>query len=299
MCDEGRYGYHHVHDADRADATRAARRRRLRTNVEWSQLPRELDQRAAQGRPPGRRALAASDGRRSVPAGASIVRGIDPRGRAGASGRCRSSARTRRSRTASRSAPRSARTAAASRQIVAHFMRRRARRSTISSAASKRRTFGGVWVTGGYKTRLDRRRDGRAVRRRRRCWSCRTCSPRRCGSGPTYQLPGAAFAEREGSYVNHADRLQSFALGHPPAGRRAGRRPACIGSCWACPGLYKPRRVLDEIGREIAVLLRRRRRRARRGRRFESQPAGRSRNDLTVRRFTIVDESWTPLMPPS
>ena len=34
-------------------------------------------------------------------------------------------------------------------------------------------------------------------------------------------LPGAAFAEREGSYVNHADWLQSFSWAvRPPAGVR-------------------------------------------------------------------------------
>ena len=37
----------------------------------------------------------------------------------------------------------------------------------------------------------------------------------------TYQLPGAAFAERAGSYVNFADRLQSFTWAiRPPAGVR-------------------------------------------------------------------------------
>ena len=60
----------------------------------------------------------------------------------------------------------------------------------------------------------------------------------------TYQLPGAAFAEREGSYVNHADRLQTalWAI-RPPAGVRveggrllaaAGRSRACTrpAACW-------------------------------------------------------------------
>ncbi len=35
----------------------------------------------------------------------------------------------------------------------------------------------------------------------------------------TYQLPGASFAERAGSYVNFNDRLQSFDWAiRPPAG---------------------------------------------------------------------------------
>ena len=55
----------------------------------------------------------------------------------------------------------------------------------------------------------------------------------------TYQLPGAAFAEREGSYVNHADRLQT-------ARGPSVRRPACgsrggfIGNCSSSPGCTKP-----------------------------------------------------------
>ncbi len=66
----------------------------------------------------------------------------------------------------------------------------------------------------------------------------------------TYQLPGAAFAEREGSYVNHADRLQSVEWAiRPMAGVRveAGVYWQLLGQS----GLYKARRVLDEIAAEI------------------------------------------------
>jgi anaerobic selenocysteine-containing dehydrogenase len=66
----------------------------------------------------------------------------------------------------------------------------------------------------------------------------------------TYQLPGAAFAEREGSYVNFGDRLQSFTWAvRPPAGVRVEG-----GVYWqllAMPGMYKARRVLDEVAGEI------------------------------------------------
>ena len=66
----------------------------------------------------------------------------------------------------------------------------------------------------------------------------------------TYQLPGASFAERDGSYVNCNDRLQSFAWAiRPPAGvwveghlywRLLGRK-----------GMYNPRSVLSEVAAEI------------------------------------------------
>ena len=66
----------------------------------------------------------------------------------------------------------------------------------------------------------------------------------------TYQLPGAGFAERAGSYVNFADRLQSFDWAiRPPAGvwiegqlywTMLGRR-----------GLYNARAGADEVAKEI------------------------------------------------
>jgi NADH-quinone oxidoreductase subunit G len=66
-----------------------------------------------------------------------------------------------------------------------------------------------------------------------------------------YRLPAAVFAEREGSFVNHADRLQSVSWAiRPPAGvqvegwvywRLLGRE-----------GLYKGRKVLDDLSRETS-----------------------------------------------
>jgi predicted molibdopterin-dependent oxidoreductase YjgC len=66
-----------------------------------------------------------------------------------------------------------------------------------------------------------------------------------------YQIPGATFAEREGSYVNANDRLQSF--------QWAIRAPAGVITegqlYWQLlkkPGLYRASEVLDDIAREIA-----------------------------------------------
>ena len=65
-----------------------------------------------------------------------------------------------------------------------------------------------------------------------------------------YQLPGATFAEREGSYVNANDRLQSFRWAiRPPAGVLTEGQ-----LYWQLldkPGLYRASDVLDEIAREI------------------------------------------------
>ena len=46
MCNEGRYGYHHVHDERRLAGPAAARRRQDRRAGHWNGLPEELDEQA-------------------------------------------------------------------------------------------------------------------------------------------------------------------------------------------------------------------------------------------------------------
>ena len=68
----------------------------------------------------------------------------------------------------------------------------------------------------------------------------------------TYVVPATAFAEKEGSYVNFNDRLQSFGWAiRPPSGlmteghlywRLAGRS-----------GMFRARPVMEEIAREVSV----------------------------------------------
>jgi NADH-quinone oxidoreductase subunit G len=66
----------------------------------------------------------------------------------------------------------------------------------------------------------------------------------------TFQLPGASFAERAGSYVNFADRLQLFDWAiRPPAGVWIEGH-----LFWRMLGMhrvYKPRTVLSEIAATI------------------------------------------------
>ena len=230
----------------------------------------EIDERLRGGRPAGRGALAASDGRRSLPAGQ-----VRPRHRsAGACwrwGRCRSWAKTRRSRTASRFAPRSARIAAASRRSSAISCGRVATFDELLAGDRSRRDRRACGSRGGYKRDWIDDADGRAVRGGRAAWSCRICSPRRCGERATYQLPGAAFAERDGSYVNHADRLQSGRLGDSPAGGRAGRGQRVLASCSASPGLYNAATRAGRSGRARSLYFAAAGGRSRVGRRFEGR----------------------------
>ena len=57
-----------------------------------------------------------------------------------------------------------------------------------------------------------------------------------------YQLPGATFAEREGSYVNCHRPAAIVRVGHSSAGRRAWSKAASTGNCSAVPGLYQRER---------------------------------------------------------
>ena len=79
----------------------------------------------------------------------------------------------------------------------------------------------GVWCSGGYKT------DCSDEASARRCQSLdllvvQDLFPSPLSERAEYELPGAAFAEREGSYVNRADNLQSA----PWAIRWTQREPA-------------------------------------------------------------------------
>ena len=65
-----------------------------------------------------------------------------------------------------------------------------------------------------------------------------------------YELPAAAFAEKEGSYVNRYDRLQTVGWAiRPPAGVRP--EGELLWEMLGGRGLYRARSVLDEVAREI------------------------------------------------
>ena len=63
-------------------------------------------------------------------------------------------------------------------------------------------------------------------------------------------FPAQAYAEREGSYVNRHDRLQSFAWAiRPPSGVRT--EGSLYWELLGLQGLYHARTVLSEIAAEI------------------------------------------------
>jgi len=106
-----------------------------------------------------------------------------------------------------------------------------------------------AWVTGGYKSAwIDEATAARFA-------SLKTLIVQDLLGSPlwdraTYQVPGASFAEREGSYVNHADRLQSVPWAvRPPAGVMVEGQ-----LYWRLlekKGLYNARQVLTDLSREL------------------------------------------------
>jgi NADH-quinone oxidoreductase subunit G len=133
-------------------------------------------------------------------------------------------------------------------EVVAHFMGRAATLDDVL-ATVEAGDAGAVWISGGYK------HDWFSPELAERLAGAECLVVQDLFASPLldvahYRLPGAAFAEREGSYVNQADRLQSVQWAvRPPAGVRVE-----AGVYWellSMPGMIKARRVLDEVAREI------------------------------------------------
>ncbi|MHC4180029.1 MAG: NADH-quinone oxidoreductase subunit G [Planctomycetota bacterium] len=108
----------------------------------------------------------------------------------------------------------------------------------------------GVWLSGGYKTDWI---DEASARRFQTLdlLVVQDLFPSPLSERAEYELPGAAFAERDGSYVNLADHLQSspWAI-RPPVGVRT--EGSLYWELLKMEGMYNARAVLDEVAREIS-----------------------------------------------
>ena len=254
MCDEGRYGYHHVHSDQPVDERRSAA-----TDGEL------VDARMVAGAAARSTSDCAQAGRLAAVLSphltveeayllAKYVRGDRSRRRCSRWGRCRSWARTRRSRTASRSAPKSARIAAAS---------KRSSRTSCGRVA----TFDDLLAE--RRSRRDRGACGSAADTST-TGSTRPTAERFAGvellvvqdlfASPlweraTYQLARRGVCRARRLVRESRRSAAKRRLGHSSAGRRAGRRRACIGELLAMPGLYKPAACWTKWPREIALLL--------------------------------------------
>lgn len=245
MCDEGRYGWKHVHDENRLTEPKRLQDGEY-VNAEWSDLPDELNK---QLRNAGRLAAVLSPHLTVEEAYllAKYARAIDddaliavgPIPHIGKDEIFPTGFTIRAEKCPNRRGVE---------KVAAHVNGGLVTWEDLLEQFDSAE-FGAIWLSGGYKT------DWIDEETAQRLAETRTVVVQDCFESPvwkraTYQLPGATFAEREGSYVNHADRLQSFTWAvRAPAGVMVEGRLywRLLGQA----GLYKARDVLDEVAREI------------------------------------------------
>ena len=245
MCDEGRYGWKHVHDERRLTEPRRLENGEL-VNVEWSQLPNMLD---GALRRAGHLAAVISPHLTVEEAYllATYVRSIDetallavgPIPASGDDETFPSGFTIRAEKCPNR---RGVHEVVA--RLAGHLL---SWEDFLERLADEE--LGGVWISGGYKTDWnDEAAAAQFADVPLLIVQDTFASP--LYDQADYQLPGATFAEREGSYVNHADRLQSFAWAvRPPAGVMTEGQ-----LYWRLlkrGGMYRGREVLAEVAREI------------------------------------------------
>jgi NADH-quinone oxidoreductase subunit G len=245
MCDEGRYGWKHVHDPNRVTQPRRKEKNSYH-NVDWSDLPQELDQKLKKA---GRLAAVISPHLTVEEAYllCTYLRGIDPEAVLSAG-----------------PIP----TAGSDETFPSGFTIRAEKcpnRKGIEAIVSRlgggllnwgdflgrveNESFGAIWVTGGYRQPWhDDAVAGKFAGTK--LLIVQDCFASPLWNRADYQLPGGTFAEREGSYVNATDRLQSFKWAiRPPAGAKVEGQ-----LYWQLlnkPGLYRASEVLADIAREI------------------------------------------------
>ncbi len=284
ICNDGRYGYHHVHDSRRLDRPMRRQGRDL-VEVDWKGLPSEL---MGKLRAAGRLAAVLSPFLTVEEAYllAALVRSIDPEALL-ALGPVPVVGKDERFPSKFVIAAEKCPNRRGVEAVLAHFG---GKVMAFDQALDALPASGvrGVWISGGYKPLVV----GQASRLPEEV-AGRMPAPQTAGETPglqmagrmpaprggfddaaarrlegidllvvqdlfpsplveraEYVLPAATFAERDGSYVNRADRLQSVRWAvRPPAGVRPEG-----GLFWEMsgrPGLYHARTVLSEVAAEI------------------------------------------------
>lgn len=250
MCDEGRYGWKHVHSPERLTEPRLRQGDKFEA-VDYHKLGEEIGRQFKQA---GKLAAVLSphltveeaymlatyvrsfDSNALIAVGQIPVHGTDESFKNGFTIRAEKCPNLR-------GIQKVASSFSSDRSVVAwdDFL------SRLSSDADGIR---GVWVSGGYKTNWNDATTAAAFSSVTSLVVQDTFESPLWKAG-TVQLPGATFAERDGSYVNFNDRLQSFRWSiRPPTGVKTEAQ--LLWSLLGKTGLYKSREILEEVGREIA-----------------------------------------------
>ncbi len=245
ICNDGRYDYPHVH-SDRRILGPSAARGGQSAALDWTRLPKELDEQLRQA---GRLAAVLSPFLTVEEAYlvAQYLRGIDPQAQivlgpvpvVGEDERFPGPFTIAAEKCPNRRGVE---------EIVAHFMHRVATLDELLDAL-ERGEVRGVWVAGGYKEpwidEAKAERLGKAA-----LLVVQDLFPSPLSERAGYVLPAAAFPEREGSYVNRHDHLQSVRRAiRPPMGVRS--EGSLFWELAGRQGLYDAPAVLTELASEI------------------------------------------------
>lgn len=245
MCDEGRYGFHHVHShgrliepARRVDGKLAP--------VEWSAVTKELPGALAQG---GRLAAVLSPHLTVEEAWllATLARQIDPQAVlaigpvpvVGHDERFKNGFTIRAEKCPNRRGVE---------EILRHLTGDVADWEQFLARVDAGEVES-AWISGGYKHVWN---DEAATER---LGGLRTLVVQDQFASPLYdsadwQLPGASFAERDGSYLNQTDRLQAVRWAvRPPVGARA--EGSLYWELLGRKGLFNARQVLQELAGNV------------------------------------------------
>lgn len=245
MCNEGRYGYPHVH-SDQRLLQPVRRDGQQAVGLDWAQLPAELNERFAKA---GRLAAVLSPHLTVEEAFllAGWIRGLDPQAvlavghvpMAGQDETFPNGFTIRAEKCPNR------------RGVEAILAALGGRLTTLEELAAQvdGGGIGGLWVSGGYiGPWIDEALAARLAAARLLVVQDLFASP--LSQRATYELPGAAFPEREGSYVNRNDRLQSVRRAiRPPSGVRT--EGSVYWTLQSRAGLYNARAALDELARTV------------------------------------------------
>jgi NADH-quinone oxidoreductase subunit G len=246
MCDEGRYGWKHVHDARRVSQLRKLENTRYEP-LEWSELTTQLD---GTLRKAGRLAAVISPNLTVEEAYllCNYIRELDPNAAlavgpipvVGTDERFPNGFTIHAEKCPNRKGV----------EAIATRMSGGLLNWGDFLGHLETDPPGAVWVTGGYRMTWN---DAAVAEKFASVGTLivQDCFPSPLWERAHYQIPGATFAERDGSYVNYQDRLQSFEWAiRPPAGVLTEGQ-----LYWRLlkkPGLYRAAQVLDDIAREMA-----------------------------------------------
>ncbi len=246
MCDEGRYGYHHLHAEHRLVGAKHRNAQGVLANVEWNEMRPELD---AALRKAGRLAAVLSPHLtveeayllakyvRSIDANAVLALGPVPVD--GEDERFPNGFTIHAEKCPNRRGVEA---------VLKHFA------GSVTTFDDFVASIAGgdvkaAWVSGGYKTDWNTAETAAAFA------GLDVLVVQDMFSSPlmeqaTHQLPGAGFAERDGSYVNFQDRLQSVRWAiRPPAGAWVDGQ--IFWQLLGKPGLFNSRAVLSDVAAEI------------------------------------------------